>query len=129
MHMSDKRKKNCYLSYLDLSQTTKEDQQKNESKELDEFTMKHLIPKKKLEREEEESEEDLKPIGDDPDMAKSYIEWLKNRRKQKLTSSALKSKMQKSIISELWERMSEKQERTFDEELAKRVLDQSRYEQ
>lgn len=90
--------------------------------------MKHLIPKKKLEREEEESEEDLKPIGDDPDMAKSYIEWLKNRRKQKLTSSALKSKMQKSIISELWERMSEKQDRTFDEELAKRVLDQSRYE-
>lgn len=90
--------------------------------------MKHLVLKKKLDKDEEESEDDLKPIGDDADMAKSYVEWLKNRKKQAVTFSALKSKMQKNIISKLWERMSEKQDRTLDEELAKRVLDQSRYE-
>ena len=97
---------------------------------MDEFAAKKLVLKKKLKEdiEEEESDEDLKPIGDDPDMAKSYIEWLKNRKKQTVTLSALKSKMHKNIISKMWESMSEKQERAFDEELAKRVLDQSRYE-
>ena len=120
-------KKNCHLSsYFDPSQT--EEFQKKQSKELDQFAMKHLVLKKKLDKDEEESEEDLKPIGDDADMAKSYVEWLKNRKKQAVTFSALKSKMQKNIISKLWERMSEKQDRTLDEELAKRVLDQSRYE-
>lgn len=98
------------------------------SKELDDFATKHSVSKELEKTEkEEESEEDLKPIGDDPDMAKSYIEWLKNRKKRAEISSALKSKMQKSILSELWERMAEKQDRTVDEELAKRVLDQSRY--
>ncbi|XP_017789316.1 PREDICTED: sperm flagellar protein 2-like [Habropoda laboriosa] len=61
-------------------------------------------------------------------MAATYVEWLKNRRKRAATTAALKTKMQKELLSELWERMAEKQERVFDEAIARRVLDQSRYE-
>ncbi|XP_071857166.1 sperm flagellar protein 2 [Bombus fervidus] len=80
-------------------------------------------------REEGEKEAaEVRAIADDPEMARVYVEWLKNRSKRAATAIALKSKMQKALLSELWERVAEKQERTFDEEMAKRVLDQSRYE-
>ncbi|KAK1133507.1 hypothetical protein K0M31_011311 [Melipona bicolor] len=122
-----------------------------ESEELDRFARRHVARRKRLakgdEREDEsvererrgkrrdsekedESEEEVKvkAVGDDPEMARLYVEWLKSRRKRATTAAALKSKMQKALFSELWERIAEREERTLDEAIGRRVLDQSRYE-
>ncbi|CAK9812941.1 Sperm flagellar protein 2 [Anthophora quadrimaculata] len=117
------------------------DARKEESEELDRFARKHRVRKEKRlqkreklgaaaeeEEGEEEEEEELEAAVEDPEMAKMYVECLKNRRKRAATTTALKKKMLKALLSELWERMAEKQERVFDEVIAKRVLDQSRYE-
>ncbi|XP_076626313.1 sperm flagellar protein 2 [Colletes latitarsis] len=61
-------------------------------------------------------------------MAKAYVDWLKCRRKRAATMAAVKTKMQKELLSRVWERLEEQQERAFDEAIAARVLDQSTYE-
>lgn len=106
----------------------KEGEPRDKGKEVEEEVERER-QRKRGEREEGEKEAaEMRAIADDPEMARVYVEWLKNRSKRAATAIALKSKMQKALLSELWERVAEKQERTFDEEIAKRVLDQSRYE-
>ncbi|XP_053987923.1 sperm flagellar protein 2-like [Hylaeus volcanicus] len=61
-------------------------------------------------------------------MAKAYVDWLKCRSKREATTNIIKSKMQKELLSELWERLAQQQERVFDEAIAARVLNQSTYE-
>ncbi|XP_076381696.1 sperm flagellar protein 2 isoform X2 [Megalopta genalis] len=61
-------------------------------------------------------------------MARAYVEWLKCRKKRATTVSALNAKMQKTLLHRLWERISWDQEQTFDEAIAGRTLEQSRYE-
>ncbi|XP_043529166.1 sperm flagellar protein 2-like [Frieseomelitta varia] len=123
-----------------------------QSEELDRFACRHVARGKRLAKGDDESVEEervererrrrrrdsekedesqaatVKAVGDDPQMARLYVEWLKNRRKRATTAAALKSQMQKALLSELWERMAAREERTLDEAIARRVLDQSRYE-
>ena len=106
----------------------KDDEQKDESAEIEEKVERERRGKRCDREKEDASGEELKTIGHDPEMARLYVEWLKDRRKRATTAAALKSKMQKALLGELWERIAERQERTFDETIARRVLDQSRYE-
>ncbi|XP_026672745.1 sperm flagellar protein 2-like [Ceratina calcarata] len=103
-----------------------------QSKELDQFAVKHRVRVKRRddepETEEEEEKVEKEVPGEDPEMAKMYVQWLKDRKKHAMTANALKTNMQKALLSELWERMAEKQDKVFDEAIARRVLDQSRYE-
>ena len=124
-----------------------------QSEELDRFARRHVARRKRLAKDDDEIVEErvererrgrrcdsekeddvesvaakVKAVGDDPEMARLYVEWLKDRRKRATTAAALKSQMQKALLSELWERMAARDERTLDEAIARRVLDQSRYE-
>lgn len=83
--------------------------------------------RQKLEEDETFEMKSFK-IVEDPEMAKAYVAWLKCRSKRASTLNVLKSKMQKALLSELWGRIEEKQERAFDEAIASRVLEQSNYE-
>lgn len=106
--------------------------QREESEELDRFTRKHRrktgIPEEYEEEKEISESVSMKTFEKDPEMATAYIEFLKCRSRRAATINSLKTKMQKTLLSELWERMAEEQERAFDREIASQVLDQSRYE-
>ncbi|XP_076755957.1 sperm flagellar protein 2 [Xylocopa sonorina] len=106
----------------EVPERTSLDDRKKQSEELDRFELKHRVRAKEKEEEEEEEEEEEKETDG------TYVDRLKDRRKRAATIDALKSKMRKALLSELWERMAAKQERAFDEAIASRVLDQSRYE-
>ncbi|XP_076284810.1 LOW QUALITY PROTEIN: sperm flagellar protein 2-like [Lasioglossum baleicum] len=106
-----------------------------ESLEADRFARKTAAKTKRIEDEIEKKEEreeafatELEQIVEDPEMARAYIEWVKCRRKRAAAVSALNSKMQKTLLHQLWERVSCEQENMFDEAIARRTLDQSRYE-
>ncbi|XP_017757264.1 PREDICTED: sperm flagellar protein 2-like [Eufriesea mexicana] len=132
------------------------DSRKEESAELDRFALKHRVRPKSTkpqdakdkkrksgdgddDDDEEEEEEDAetterKEKGEterstsDRETGRTYVERLKDRTKREKTAAAVKTKMQNALLSKLWEKMAEKQERRFDEAIAKRVLDQSMYE-
>ncbi|XP_076232985.1 sperm flagellar protein 2 [Calliopsis andreniformis] len=108
------------------------DSRKEVSEELDRFARKHRLKTRSFDEYEEKTamvEEELAArVQEDPKMATAYVEWLKSRSKRAATMTALKTKMQKALLSDLWKRIAEKQEETFDRAIASRVLDQSRYE-
>ncbi|XP_015431469.1 PREDICTED: sperm flagellar protein 2-like [Dufourea novaeangliae] len=61
-------------------------------------------------------------------MARTYVAWLKSRSKRAATVTALKANMQKTLVKELWDRIECRQEELVDKTIARRTLDQSRYE-
>lgn len=120
---------------LVLSQKLEEEGCKKveESLEAERFSRKTGIKPKKIEDEIEKTEarerafeKDLENVAEDPEMARAYVEWLKCRKKRASTVSALNSKMQKTLLHQLWERISTDQEQVFDEAIANRTLEQSR---
>ena len=107
------------------------DKKQKQSKILDEFTRKHPVykTKKKYQVECCPSKRilDVSCI-EDPTAAAEYIDFLKKRSKKTTKCHELKLKTQTTMMVEAWERLLKKQDRSFDEALGKRVLDQSRYE-
>ncbi|XP_014609178.1 PREDICTED: sperm flagellar protein 2-like [Polistes canadensis] len=72
--------------------------------------------------------DEIEVSEENPDAAKAYISWLKNRKRKDNIDNTIKSGMQNTLLSELWKTLIEKREKSFDELLARRVLDQSHYE-
>ncbi|XP_034194308.2 sperm flagellar protein 2-like isoform X2 [Osmia lignaria lignaria] len=109
-----------------------------ESEELDRFARMHRVRPKRFEQFEEEEryleeekerfEKMLEELTEEPEAAKAYVEQLKCRTKCAEMTAALKCQMQRSLLCELWERMEKKQDRSFDEAIARRTSDQCRYE-
>ncbi|XP_076654254.1 sperm flagellar protein 2-like [Halictus rubicundus] len=121
----------CFLEKSDWAKQRKAE----ESLEADRFSRRTPARTKKTEDDVEKTEEreqafatELEKAAADPEMARAYVEWLKCRRKRAAAVSALNSKMQKTLLHQLWERLSLEQENRFDESIARRTLDQSRYE-
>ncbi|CAL7948006.1 unnamed protein product [Xylocopa violacea] len=126
----------CVLEVPTPGRTSLDDR-KEQSEELERFESKHRVRVKKIRssersenqaEEEEEEEEELAMEDERETGRRTYVDRLKDRRKRVATIDALRSKMRKALLSELWERMTAKQERAFDEAIASRALDQSRYE-
>ena len=107
------------------------DKKQKQSEILDEFTRKHLVCKttKKYQVECCPSKRilDVSCI-EDPTAAAEYIDFLKKRSKKTDKCHELKLKTQTMMMVEAWERLLRKQDRSFDEALGRRVLNQSRYE-
>lgn len=68
------------------------------------------------------------PPVEDPAAAAEYVGSLKRRGERAVACQEAKLKTQRSMTTEAWERLLRKQDRSFDEALGRRVLDQSRYE-
>lgn len=109
------------------------DKKQEESEKLDEFTRKH--PARKMKKRYQMVEccpskrsLDLSYELEDPATAAKYISFLKKRSEEEAKSHELKLKTQTTMMAEAWERLLRKQDRSFDEVLGRRVLDQSRYE-
>lgn len=107
------------------------DKKQKESEILDEFTRKHPACKTKKRYQVEccpsKRTLDVSCI-EDPTAAAEYIDFLKKRSKKTAKCHELKLKTQTTMMAEAWERLLRKQDRSFDEALGRRVLDQSRYE-
>lgn len=108
------------------------DAKKEESERLDEFAHRH--PARKTRRKYRVVEccpakryLDV-PAVEDPAAAAEYVGLLKKRSGRATECQELKLKTQTSMMTEAWERLLRKQDRSFDEALGRRVLDQSRYE-
>lgn len=107
------------------------DEKEIESEALDEFARKHPPHKMKRYRVVEccpEKKSLEMPCIKDPAAATEYIDLLKRRSEKATKSHALKLKIQTTMMTEAWEQLLRKQDRSFDEALGRRVLDQSRYE-
>ncbi|EFN66455.1 Sperm flagellar protein 2 [Camponotus floridanus] len=107
------------------------DEKEIESEALDEFARKHPPHKMKRYRVVEccpEKKSLEMPCIKDSAAATEYIDLLKRRSEKATKSHALKLKIQTTMMTEAWEQLLRKQDRSFDEALGRRVLDQSRYE-
>lgn len=108
------------------------DEKEMESETLDEFARKHPPQKMKKKYRVVECCPGKKsfdiPCVEDPAAAAKYIDLLKKRSEKVAKSHAPKLKIQTTMMTEAWERLLRKQDRSFDEALGRRVLDQSRYE-
>lgn len=107
------------------------DKKEIESKTLDEFARKH--PPRKMKKycvvESCSGKRSLDmPYIEDSAAAAKYIDLLKKRSEKAAKSHTSKHKTQTTMMIEAWERLLRKQDRSFDEALGRRVLDQSRYE-
>ncbi|XP_025073961.1 sperm flagellar protein 2-like [Pogonomyrmex barbatus] len=108
------------------------DKKQEESERLDEFARKHPARKTKKKYQIVEccpskKSLDIKSI-EDPAAAAEYIDFLKKRSRKTAKSHEVNLKTQTTMMANAWERLLRKQDRSFDEALGKRVLDQSRYE-
>lgn len=109
------------------------DEKQEESERLDEFTRKHPARKMKKKYQVVECCQSKRSLDvshdvEDPATAAEYIDFLKKRSEKAAKSHELKLKTQITMMAEAWERLLRKQDRSFDETLGRRVLDQSRYE-
>lgn len=107
-------------------------ERKEWSERLDEFDQKHPACKTKKKYRIVEccpgkSYLDVSRV-EDPAAAAEYVDMLKKRSGKAAKSHERKLKTQTAMMTESWERLLRKQDRSFDEVLGKRVLDQSRYE-
>lgn len=107
--------------------------EESEKKELDEFTKKHMI--KETDKLPDSCEDirvpsagQAKPPRVDKEAAKAYTKSLKSKRRQEEATRSFKSRMQKSLLSELWDQVLSDQEMELDEIVARKVLHQSQYE-
>lgn len=103
-----------------------------ESERLDEFTRCHPALKMKKKYQVIECCPGKKSLAisciKDPPSATEYVDFLKRRSEKATKSHELKLKSQMAMMTNAWEQLLKKQDRSFDEVLGKRVLDQSRYE-
>ncbi|XP_071639913.1 sperm flagellar protein 2-like [Temnothorax longispinosus] len=109
------------------------DKKQEVSERLDEFTRKHPARKTKKRYQVVECcpskrSLDVSHEVEDPAAAADYIDFLKKRSEKAAKSHELKLKTQTTMMAEAWEQLLRKQDRSFDEALGRRVLDQSRYE-
>lgn len=109
------------------------DKKKEESKRLDQFARKHparttkKTKKKLIECCPQKKFFDMSPV-EDPVIATEYIDFLKKRSEQTLKSQDSKLKTQTMMMADVWEKLLGRQDKSFDEALGRRVLNQSRYE-
>lgn len=113
------------------------DKKQEASKRLDEFARKHPVckhPAHKMKKYQvirccdSKSFLDVSQEVEDPATAAEYIDFLKKRNEDAAKSHELKLRTQTTMMTEAWEQLLRKQDRSFDETLGRRVLDQSRYE-
>lgn len=106
--------------------------EKKEREQLDEFARLHPVPRTKKKYDVIECCPDKKllkmPSIKDPAAAAEYVKCLKKRKEKAARSRETKLKSQTTMMSNAWEQLLKKQDRSFDEALSKRVLNQSRYE-
>ena len=104
---------------------------KSDFKDIDEFQNKYKTrssyefyedPRKK------KSRKDLKPGEITFEAVEEYLKKMKNQRDRESTTRQFKDRMQKLLLSEVWEKLLKDQETKFDEIVAKKVLIQSQYE-
>ncbi|XP_033229011.1 sperm flagellar protein 2-like [Belonocnema kinseyi] len=102
---------------------------RSELKDIDDFQRKlntpsgiYVDPKKKRSRK------DLKTSEIMFNAVEEYLKKMKNRRNQESTTKNFKERMQKLLLSEVWEKLLEDQENKFNEIVAEKVLTQSQYE-
>lgn len=103
-----------------------------ESKRLDEFARWHPARKMKKGYQVVECCPEKKSLVTscvtDSAAAAEYVDFLKKRSRKAAKSNELKLKSQTAMMTNAWEQLLKKQDRSFDEALGRRVLDQSRYE-
>ncbi|XP_036142847.1 sperm flagellar protein 2 [Monomorium pharaonis] len=108
------------------------DKKQEESRQLDEFSRKHPARKTKNRCQVVECCPWKKTLDvscvEDSAAAREYVDFLKKRSKKAAKSHESKLKTQTAMMSEAWERLLRKQDKSFDEALGRQVLDQSRYE-
>ncbi|XP_046830995.1 sperm flagellar protein 2-like [Vespa crabro] len=101
-------------------------------KEMDDFARKHRIKTSKRDVYDpcltDQMYDEIEISAEDPEAAKAYVSWLKDRKRKENVENAVKSRMQNMLLSELWKALSDKQEKIYDESLALRALDYSHYE-
>ncbi|XP_047361824.1 sperm flagellar protein 2-like [Vespa velutina] len=101
-------------------------------KEMDDFARKHRIKTSKRDVYDpcltDQMYDETEISAEDPEAAKAYVSWLRDRKRKENVENAVKSRMQSMLLSELWKALSDKQEKIYDETLARRALDYSHYE-
>jgi len=99
---------------------------------LDEFARQHAVPKMKKKYEVVEccpAKKSLAPYCmDGSTAAMEYVDFLKKRSGKATRAYELRLKSQMTMMTNAWEQLLKKQDRSFDEALGERVLDHSRYE-
>lgn len=63
-----------------------------------------------------------------PEAAKQFMKTLKSRKHSMNATKNFKLQMQQGLLTDVWNKMAEDQEREFDRIIAKKILDQSQYE-
>ncbi|EZA48911.1 Sperm flagellar protein [Ooceraea biroi] len=105
---------------------------KEESERLDEFARRYPARKMKKGYQVVECCPGKKSLAisciKDSAAAAQYVDSLKKRSEKAAKSHELKLKSQAAMMTDAWEQLLRKQDRSFDEALGRRVLDQSRYE-
>ncbi|XP_014482571.1 PREDICTED: sperm flagellar protein 2-like [Dinoponera quadriceps] len=108
-----------------------ENEAKEESERLDEFALKYpacKTQKKKLvECCPQKKYFDVTSV-EDPAIATKYVDFLKKRSKRAAKFHDSKLKTQTTMIVDAWEKLLKQQDKSFDEALGLRVLNQSQYE-
>ncbi|KAK2581189.1 hypothetical protein KPH14_007991 [Odynerus spinipes] len=131
-HAAKSTKRDSKETTTVLKKSSRTSPTNNFLKELDEFAQKHRVRHSKRDVydpcQADKLYDEVEIPTEDPEAAKAYISWLKARKRKEKIENSLKTRMQGMLLSELWERLSENQEKTIDESLARRVLDQSHYE-
>jgi len=98
---------------------------------LDEFARQHAVPKMKKKYEVVEccpAKKFLVSCCIKDSAAAEYVDFLKKRSGKAARAYELRLKSQITMMTNAWEQLLKKQDRSFDEALGKQVLDQSRYE-
>ncbi|XP_025156059.1 sperm flagellar protein 2-like [Harpegnathos saltator] len=106
------------------------DEWKKESEGLDEFAHKHPARKTKKQLVECCPQKKFFDVSyaEDSAAAAEYVEFLKKRGERVFKYQDLKLKTQTTMMADTWEKLLRQQDKSFDEALGLRVLDQSRYE-
>ena len=107
--------------------------EETEKRDLDEFAKKHKVKKSKQEPDvckdaRKTSVDKVKPHRVDHEAAKAFTKSLKSKYRQEAMTKNFKTRMQKQLLSELWDKVQKDQEMQFDEILAGKILKQSQYE-
>lgn len=105
------------------------DMKQSDLKDIDDFQRKlntpseiYVDPKKKRFRKNLKTSEIML------NAVEEYLKKMKTRRNQESTTKNFKERMQKLLLSEVWEKLLEDQENKFNEIVAEEVLTQSQYE-
>lgn len=108
------------------------DDKQEESERLDEFARRHPARKTKEKYKVVECCPSKKfldmPFVEDRTAAAEYVDFFKKRSRRAIEPQKSKLKVQTMMMQDAWEKLLRKQDKSFDEALGKRVLDQSQYE-